>query len=490
MQIAWMSAKNGHLCAREQAKAWGLREAWRAEGKKDQAGLRLHVAGFLQKSKGGKPRGGSPSAQAVGQLFQRMDDDPDWFPGKGYAEATPGPKRLLRGPKATAIAAAAKRLKTGGEEPTYSSIVAACPTATLNPSTGQPVDKHLVYRVFRETCYDEDPVDTWQNMARLSRSALDPVSQSRRFQGVSKRVGLIVSLPQHVFRTRCDMLTCYGRSCGPDSNCSEDMSGYACTADWGETVLAQRFAFAEHMRANKRADSWYYNNVAWCDLCNSILPKTQKKAKELALARKAGKAWMSKGSKGKSANLRMPKAVQKLNSSDTQRVWWVPILAKGKFHIEALPDDFPGETPGGAVVMVGRVKAALNVRFQGARAPKVVFTDRGNGFFGAGNGKITKEYKKALAAAHLKSFFGDDASIQPGNLQEIMLHETAVAWTRDRLAKTLPRRPWEETPDAYRGRLKLVAAHINDHYDVDSLCRELPARVHDLWLKKGDRITK
>ena len=76
----------------------GLREAWRAEGKKDQAGLRLHVAGFLQKSLGGKPRGGSPSAQAVGQLFQRMDDDPDGFPGKGYAEATPGPKRLLRGP--------------------------------------------------------------------------------------------------------------------------------------------------------------------------------------------------------------------------------------------------------------------------------------------------------------------------------------------------------------------------------------------------------
>ena len=86
LQIAWLSAKNGHLCAREQAKAWGLREAWRAEGKKDQAGLRLHVAGFLQKSLGGKPRGGSPSAQAVGQLFQRMDDDPEWFPGKTNAQ--------------------------------------------------------------------------------------------------------------------------------------------------------------------------------------------------------------------------------------------------------------------------------------------------------------------------------------------------------------------------------------------------------------------
>ena len=61
----------------------------------------------------------------------------------------------------------------------------------------------------------------------------------------------------------------------------------------------------------------------------------------------------------------------------------------------------------------------------------------------------------------------------------------------------LPPRVWTlfvrapgETPDDYRGRLKLVAAHINDHYDVDSLCRELPARVHALWQNKGDRITK
>ena len=113
--------------------------------------------------------------------------------------------------------------------------------------------------------------------------------------------------------------------------------------------------------------------------------------------------------------------------------------------------------------MVGRVRAALNVRFQGARAPKVVFTDRGNGFFGAGNGKITQEYKKALSAAGLKSFFGEDASVQPGNLQEIMLRETAVAWTRDRLATSLPRRPWEETAGDCRRRLKLCAAHINNH---------------------------
>ena len=29
----WLSAPEGKLCAREQAKAWAFREAWRAEGK-------------------------------------------------------------------------------------------------------------------------------------------------------------------------------------------------------------------------------------------------------------------------------------------------------------------------------------------------------------------------------------------------------------------------------------------------------------------------
>ena len=41
----------------------------------------------------------------------------------------------------------------------------------------------------------------------------------------------------------------------------------------------------------------------------------------------------------------------KRNSSDTIRVWWIPILTRGKFHIEVLPDDFPGETPAGAAMM-------------------------------------------------------------------------------------------------------------------------------------------
>ena len=88
------------------------------------------------------------------------------------------------------------------------------------------------------------------------------------------------------------------------------------------------------------------------------------------------------------------------------------------------------------------------------------------------------------------AWLGADASLQPGCLQELMLHETAMAWVRERLKKTVPARPWEETVEAYSSRLKDVAAHINRMHDVEGVCRELPSRVEKLMQRKGDRISK
>ena len=57
---------------------------------------------------------------------------------------------------------------------------------------------------------------------------------------------------------------------------------------------------------------------------------------------------------------------------------------------------------------------------------------------GVGSGAITEEYRGALRRHDLKAFFPLDASVQPGQLQEVMLHETAVSWMRDELTKTPP----------------------------------------------------
>ena len=90
----------------------------------------------------------------------------------------------------------------------------------------------------------------------------------------------------------------------------------------------------------------------------------------------------------------------------------------------------------------------------------------------------------------MRAFMGDDAARQPGALQEVMLHETAVAWRRYKLARCVPSRPWAETPEEYRMRLKAVVAEVNRDYNVENLCRELPQRVRDLNEAQGGRLAK
>ena len=85
---------------------------------------------------------------------------------------------------------------------------------------------------------------------------------------------------------------------------------------------------------------------------------------------------------------------------------------------------------------------------------------------------------------------GDDEALQPGALHEGRLHETAVAWCRYKLARCLPARPWLETPEEYRTRLKGAVAEVNGTHDVDGLCKELPARVAQLILEEGGRLAK
>ena len=165
------------------------------------------------------------------------------------------------------------------------------------------------------------------------------------------------------------------------------------------------------------------------------------------------------------------------------------MLMCGKLHIEAFGAEFPGETGEGAAQLVAKVRGAVNKRFQNCTArPGILWTDRGKGFYHPSSGKITTKYKAALNRCDLKPMFRDDASIQPGRLQEVMLHETAVSWIRDRLRKSIPPQPWLETPKEYESRLKCCCDYINENFNVDGLCRALPSRVNALVQNKGDRL--
>ena len=165
------------------------------------------------------------------------------------------------------------------------------------------------------------------------------------------------------------------------------------------------------------------------------------------------------------------------------------MLTRGKLHVGVFDENFPGETPEGAAELVAKVHSALNVRFQTAASqPNVIFTDRGRGFYFPNSGAITEEYKQALAQNDLQAFMGDEAVLQPGSMQDFLLHETAVSWLRHRLAQSTPKKCWAETRQEYGGRLKRCCEEVNKDLNVEGLSKQPPKRLKLLKDNEGDRL--
>ena len=165
------------------------------------------------------------------------------------------------------------------------------------------------------------------------------------------------------------------------------------------------------------------------------------------------------------------------------------MLMRGKLHVEVFDESFQGETPEGAKRLVARVRSAVNCRFQGqATQPDRVMVDRGRGFYAIATGKIAAPYRDALQENGLTNMMGEDASIQPGHMQEVMLHETAVDWMRWRLTQTTPAKCWLESRPEYEARLKKIVADINENLDVEGLCYGLPKRLQKIIAAGGGRL--
>ena len=174
-----------------------------------------------------------PSPNAVSQLLQKMSDDEDWFPGKVYGSLGGRPPAVSETNKAI-IATSAMAMKDRGVDPTYSLIIAQCPNASINSSTGEPVSKQVVYDILESRCYDIDPSIPWSHQKLLAKSAV---------------------LPQD---------------------------------------MPKRLAFGNYMLSLRHTPHWYWRHVVWTDICNSILPTTIRKANAQALAHTSaeGGCWM------------------------------------------------------------------------------------------------------------------------------------------------------------------------------------------------------
>ena len=134
------------------------------------------------------------------------------------------------------------------------------------------------------------------------------------------------------------------------------------------------------------------------------------------------------------------------------------------------------------------MRTAVNVRFQGDDKPQIVFVDRGPGFYVPNSGNITRKFKAALEEMELKAYSGDSPAAHPGNMQDVLLHETAVSWIRYRETRCRPQAPWRETPADLGSRLRRICQEINDKLDVEGLCKGWPKRVQEVVDAEGDRI--
>ena len=424
LETLWLGGRNGTLSPLESLKAYAFFKVYTEQGvpeKKIYSKIAEHVT---------KIGGGNPGSDAVRKFLAKVEEDPEWYPGKNYGDS-PGRKRVLSPLARSVIKRSAEAYKEGGGEPTADVVCSRCPKATLNPETEEPVDKKVLYAVLKSECYDPGGELPWKHESRLQNSAL------------------------------------------PDD------------------VMAKRKAWALYLRDEfAKPVAWWFQWVMWIDVCNSILPRTEAKAKAQALARKGRKGWCSPDQKQYSRNLRGKQTVLKQKSWGTDKVWWMPVLVRGKLHTVLLPESFNDEKPEYIDLAIGKLQGILNVRFPGANKPKIIMSDRGPGFYVPSTGYITDDYKASCHRHGLRPLMGDDASKQSGDSQDVMLHETAVAWLRTLLKRSLPREPWNETRDAFETRLKAQTQYVNDNYNVDNLSRELPERLEELIRREGDRLPK
>ena len=85
LESLWKEGRAGALSPLEQMRAWALRTAQR-----DLGGLKAVNYGKIAE-RVTKVGGGHPTREAIRQLLERVDADPEWYPGKNYRKRA-GPK--------------------------------------------------------------------------------------------------------------------------------------------------------------------------------------------------------------------------------------------------------------------------------------------------------------------------------------------------------------------------------------------------------------
>jgi len=379
-----------------------------------------------------KVGGGHPSKMAIGQLQTRFADDPEWYPGKVTENAKKRGRKVKFTPqKKRAVASSAMALKDRGQEPTVAAVVAQCPQATWNAETKAPFSDKYILEVFRTMCYDNDPASPWQHINPLHKTALSPA------------------------------LKCW------------------------------RVKWATELRAEDHTSGYYFQHLVWVDPCSTVLAKSPRAVFDQEQGKHgAGPRWMSPDARLSSRNLRAsPYANTQAHYGD-KRVWWFIVLTRGKVHFEFMEDGW-AQTGEGMAAFVARLPSILaKLLGRDARLPRVVASDRGPGFYQTSTGHIVAEYARALREHGFRAFAGDDASQQPPDVPDVLLHETVAGWVRKYLKKEHFNRAdgLEKSQARLVDTMRACQRYINQKYDVAGLARAFPARLEELISGGGERL--
>ena len=217
---------------------------------------------------------------------------------------------------------------------------------------------------------------------------------------------------------------------------------------------------------------WYFRHVIWMDPCHSIIPgrpKTLWDQQQYNYGKSA--RWMSDDSAHLSQNMRPSPYTNKTCQWGDVKVWWYMIVTAGEVHIHVMGKEWHQDPQGQAKVVAALPGILRKMLGTGEPQPKVLFTDRGPGYYHPSSGNICREYQEALEENGFTPSAGENAKWQPADIPDLLLHETAVAWVR----KFLRQHPIKMGTDMDRNVQKLVDKlqeaedHINEHYEVEDL---------------------
>ena len=191
-------------------------------------------------------------------------------------------------------------------------------------------------------------------------------------------------------------------------------------------------------------------------------------------------------------------AEKQCSQGDT-RVWFFFVLTRGLVGVHTFDAlDFPGETMQGAAKCVEVLPRMLDKMLgRDASKPRILFSDRGPGFYNRSYGTVTGDYEGACKSNGFQLWAGTKAAqgphAQPGDIADMLLHETVTSWLRARLAKSgaALAKAWEETLKELAKRIEKDVRDLNRICDVKGLCMEFPERLRALKEDThGDRLRK